>query len=163
MTAAASDTSPATRAGRRNEDLVVAIAVDVLTANGWLEEEPDERLLIALHRLYHAHPSCQTAVFFTGELLHDLLAGRSGGYLAAAYAADCQEAWGRAVPTWICDCGTTYKVLPGGRLGRADDQFFEITADGLIVGLVGTLRGSESRTTAAARTALVSSTGRRSG
>ena len=35
-----------------NEDLVVTIAVDVLAAKGWLEEEPDDALIAALHRLY---------------------------------------------------------------------------------------------------------------
>ena len=50
-----------------NEDLVVAIAVNVLAAKGWLEEEPDDALIAALHRLYRANSICQVEVRYTGE------------------------------------------------------------------------------------------------
>ncbi len=124
-----------------NEDLVVAIAVDVLAAKGWLEEEPDDALIAALHRLYRANQVCQVEVRYSGEPLHDMLASRPGEHLADFYQQECQEAWERTVPAWTCDCGQTYKVLPGGLPGRPDDRFYRLVADGVLGALVGSTRG----------------------
>ena len=60
--------------GKEYLDLVAGIAVNVLAAKGWLEDEPDDELADALHRLYHANPVCQVKVEYSGELLHDMLA-----------------------------------------------------------------------------------------
>jgi hypothetical protein len=124
-----------------DEELVVALAVDVLAAKGWLEDDPDPELLGDLHRLYRANPVCQLQVRYTGELLHDMLASRPGEYLAAAFESERQEAWERTVASWTCDCGQTFKVLPGGNRRRPDDRFYRIVADGLLGELVGTVRG----------------------
>jgi hypothetical protein len=35
-----------------NEELVLAIAVDVLAGKDWFDDEPDDELLAALRRLY---------------------------------------------------------------------------------------------------------------
>jgi hypothetical protein len=124
-----------------NEDLVVTIAVDVLAAKGWFEEEPDDALIVALHRLYRANQVCQVEVRYTSEPLHDMLASRPGEHLADFYQNECQEAWERTVATWTCDCGQTYKVLPGGLPGRPDDRFYRLGVDGVLGALVGTTRG----------------------
>jgi hypothetical protein len=141
MTAAACDTSHSSTA-TSNEDLVVAIALDVLTAKGWLEDDPDPELLAALHRLYRTQPICQVEVRYTGELLHDMLAERPGVHLVGAFENERQEEWERTLPTWSCDCGHVFKVLPGGLPGKPDDRFYRLAADGLLGELVGTLRGT---------------------
>lgn len=73
--------------------------------------------------------------------LRDMLASRPGEHLAGFYENECQEAWERTVATWTCDCGQTYKVLPGGLPGRPDDRFYRIVEDGVLGALVGTTRG----------------------
>ncbi len=60
---------------------------------------------------------------------------------AAAVNENRQQAWERTVPTWSCDCGVTFKVLPGGNIGRPDDHFHRLLDDGLLGALVGTTRG----------------------
>jgi hypothetical protein len=125
-----------------NEEVVVAIALDVLAGKGWLAEEPDDELVAELRRLYGAHPVCQLPVEFTGEVLHDMLAARPGQYLAGFYEQERQEAWERTVPTWTCDCGQAFKVLPGGDVGRPNDCFYRIVEDGLLGQLAGTIRGT---------------------
>ncbi|MGO9973426.1 MAG: hypothetical protein ACLP01_11590 [Solirubrobacteraceae bacterium] len=122
-----------------NEEIVVAIALDVLAGKGFIADEPDDELVAALRRLYGAH---QLWVQFTGEVLHDTLAARAGEYLAGFYEQERQEAWERTVPTWVCDCGQASKVLPGGIPGRPDDRFYRIVEDGLLGQLVGTIRGT---------------------
>jgi hypothetical protein len=87
---------------------VVAIALDVLTAKGWLEDDPDPELLAALHRLYRTQPICQVEVRYTGELLHGMLGERPGVYLAGAFENERQEEWERTLPTWSCDCGQVF-------------------------------------------------------
>jgi hypothetical protein len=47
-----------------------------------------------------------------------MFAARPGEHLAAAFENERQEAWERTVPTWTCDCGSTFKVLPGIRALR---------------------------------------------
>jgi hypothetical protein len=131
-----------TAAQATNEELVLALAVDVLARKGWFEDEPDDELLAALRRLYGANPVCQLEVKFTGEVPHDMLAGRAGQHLAAVYEQERQEEWERTVPTWTCDCGSTFRVLPGGIPGRPDDRFHRIVQDGLLGQLVGTIRGT---------------------
>jgi hypothetical protein len=125
-----------------NEEIVVAIALDVLAGKGWFAEEPDDELVAELRRLYGAHPVCQLEVQFTGEVLHDMLAARPGEYLAGFYEQERQEAWERTVPTWTCDCGQAFKVLPDGTPGRPDDRFYRIVEDGLLGQLAGTIRGT---------------------
>ena len=73
--------------------------------------------------------------------LRDMLASRPGEHLAGFYENECEEAWERTVATWTCDCGQTYKVLPGGLPGRPDDRFYRIVEDGVLGALVGTTRG----------------------
>lgn len=125
-----------------NEDVVVASAADVLAAKGWFEEEPDHELLDSLHRLYQVNPNCQVNVRFNGEVLHGMPAARPGEQLAAAFENERQEAWERTAPTWTCDCGSTFKVLPGGLPGRPDGRFHRSFEDGLLGALVGTSRGT---------------------
>ncbi len=125
-----------------NEEMVVAIALDVLAGKGFIAEEPDDELVAALRRLYAAPPVCQLEVQFTGEVLHDMLAARPGQYLAGFYEQERQEAWERTVPTWTCDCGQAFKVLPGESPGRPDDSFYRIVENGLLGQLVGTSRGT---------------------
>ncbi|MGO9975786.1 MAG: hypothetical protein ACLP01_23880 [Solirubrobacteraceae bacterium] len=140
MTAAASDTSRS--AATSNEDLVVAIALDVLAAKGWLEDDPDPELLAALHRLYRTQPICRVEVRYTGELMQDMLAERPGVYLAGAFENERQEEWERTLPTWSCDCGQVFKVLAGGLPGKPDDRFYRVLDNGLLGELAGTLRGT---------------------
>ena len=155
MPAAASDTSRSGQAS--NEDLVVAIAVDVLAAKGWFEEEPDE----------HSSPRCtgsttptrsaRSRSSYTGELLRDMLAEppgrvprrRSRRSARRRGSAPCRPGRATAVQT--------FKVLPGGLPGRRDDRFYRIFEDGVLGELVGTTRGTGSATTRRAPTAAASS------
>ncbi|MGO9976678.1 MAG: hypothetical protein ACLP01_28505, partial [Solirubrobacteraceae bacterium] len=93
-----------------NEEIVVAITLDVLAGKGWFADEPDDELVAALRRLYGAHPVFQLEVQFTGGVLHDTLAARPGQYLAGFYEQERQEEWERTGPTWTCDCGSTFKA-----------------------------------------------------
>jgi hypothetical protein len=56
-----------------NQELVGAIAVDVLAGKGWCDDEPDCELIAALRCLFGASPVCQLEVEFNGEVLHDML------------------------------------------------------------------------------------------
>ncbi len=67
-------------------------------------------------------------VTFTGEILHDLLAGRPGEYLAAAYERECEERWERHAPRWDCPCGFT---LGAHNLYQCKPAFYTLTDDGL--------------------------------
>ena len=107
-----------------NEDLVVAIAVDVLAAKRWLEDAPDEELLADLRRLYHTNPVCQLEVRYTGELLHDMLASRPGEYLAAAYDR-------RRVGSWLL---LVAMCRPGRRTERHYPNFVRFMRAGSRVG-----------------------------
>jgi hypothetical protein len=116
-----------------NERLVIEIAISVLCGKGMIEEEkevePDEVLIADLARLYQENPLCQTEVTFTGEILHDLLAGRPGEYLAAAYERECEERWEREeAPRWNCPCGLTFGAY---NLYQRKPAFYTFTDDGL--------------------------------
>jgi hypothetical protein len=56
-----------------NQELVGAIAVDVLAGKGWCDDDPDCELIAALRWLFRASPVCQLEVEFNGEVLHDML------------------------------------------------------------------------------------------
>jgi hypothetical protein len=111
-----------------NENLVVRLALGVLTGKGWIEE-PDEDLIAALRRLYDANPICQHKVTFTGDLMHDMLAARPGEYLAATWENEQQDRWEReCAERWSCPCGETFGLYPFGIKRVA---FYTLTSDGL--------------------------------
>jgi len=120
-----------------NEDLVVASALDVLVAKGWLVDGADEQLVSELH---HIHQTNATVRFSDG-LPHDKLAACVGEHLAGTYERERQEEWERSLPAWSCDCGRAYKVVAGGLPSRPDDEFYALRGDGLPGELVGTSRG----------------------
>jgi hypothetical protein len=119
-----------------NEDIVIAICLDVMCGKGWLdsEVEPDDELIETLKRLYRENPTCQVAVKFTGEALHDMCAGRPGEYLAAAYECEGRERWEREeAPRWSCPCGCTFGVYDWG---GSKKNLYTLTDDGLFDQLV---------------------------
>jgi hypothetical protein len=121
---------PTPTAPNANEDLVVDVAVGVVLGKGWIEE-PDEELVAALRRLYRANPICQQPVEFTGELLHDMLAGRPGEYLAAAWEQEQQNRWEREqAERWSCPCGQTFGLYP---FTSERVAFYTLAADGLFL------------------------------
>lgn len=112
-----------------NERLVIEIAVRVMESKGWIEEDPDDELIETLRRLYQANPMCQFEVKFTGDLMHDLCAGRPGEYLAVAYERECQEHWERhEAERWSCPCGHTFGLYSWS---ERQVHFFTLTDDGL--------------------------------
>lgn len=115
---------------RTNEDIVIAIALDVMCGKGWIEdEEPDDELIETLKRLYHENPICQIEVKFTGDVMYDLCAGRPGEYLAAAYECEGRERWEREeAPRWSCPCGFTFGLYEW-YASRTD--LYTLTDDGL--------------------------------
>jgi hypothetical protein len=71
----------------------------------------------------------QQTVHFTGEVLHDMLAGRPGEYLAAAWETECQERWEREeAERWSCPCGFTFGLYPWSQEKVA---FYTLTGSGL--------------------------------
>jgi hypothetical protein len=95
-----------------NEQLVVEVALAVLEGKDWIEEASDE-LIDTLKRLYHANPHCQIEVKFTGDVLHDVLAGRPGEILVASFEQECDEHWEREqAERWSCPCGVTFGLYP---------------------------------------------------
>jgi hypothetical protein len=111
-----------------NEQVVVEVAIAVLEGKGWIEEPSDE-LIDKLKRLYHANPDCQTQVKYTGEILHDLLAGRPGEILAASFEQECEEHWEREdAERWSCPCGVVFGLYPFS--GRTV-HFYTLADDGL--------------------------------
>jgi hypothetical protein len=111
-----------------NEHLVIDIAVAVLCQRGRIEQ-PDDALIADLARLYQDNPLYQIKIKFTGEILHDMLAGRPGEYLAAAYEQECEERWEREeAPRWACPCGFTFGAY---NLHERSAAFYKPTDDGL--------------------------------
>lgn len=115
-------------AGEANERLVIELAICVLEGKGYVEE-PDDELIYALRRLYHANPICQVKVKFNGEVLHDLCAGRPGEYLAGAWEREREEHWERhEAQRWSCPCGVTFGLY---LFNSRDAHFYTLTTDGL--------------------------------
>lgn len=114
-----------------NEELVISIALNVMLGKGWLdpEVEPSDELLEVLKRLYNENPLCQIEVKFTGELMHDMCAGRPGEMLAAAYECEGQDHWERAeAPRWNCPCGFTFGLY---EWHGSKTDLYTLTDDGL--------------------------------
>jgi hypothetical protein len=118
-----------------NEELVVRLALGVLAGKGWIEE-PDDDLIATLRRLYSANVVCQQEVKFTGEVLHDMLAGRPGEYLAAAWEQEQQDRWEREyAERWDCPCGQTFGLYP---FTSRRVTFYTLAVDGLFHEAVST-------------------------
>ena len=114
-----------------NEELVISIALNVMCGKEWLdpEVEPSDELLATLKRLYNENPLCQIEVKLTGDVMHDMCAGRPGEMLAAAYECEGQEHWEREeAPCWSCPCGFTFG-LDEWRGSKTD--LYTLTDDGL--------------------------------
>lgn len=110
-----------------NERLVIEIALSMMEAKGWIDE-PDAGLIKDLRRLYGENNACQQTVLFTGDLLHDMLAGRPGEYLGYAWEREQEENWERhEAPRWSCPCGVTYGLLLWGK----EATFYTLTDDDL--------------------------------
>jgi hypothetical protein len=56
--------------------------------------------------------------------------------LADHWLARQQETYERSLPTWTCDCGTAYKLLP---VSGGEEQFFGTADNGLLGDLIGTI------------------------
>lgn len=114
-----------------NEEIVISLALNVMCGKGWLdpEVEPSDELMGILKRLYQETPECQIEVKFTGDLLHDMCAGRPGETLAAVYECEGQEHWEREeAPRWSCPCGFTFGAYEWNAT-KAD--LYTLTEDGL--------------------------------
>jgi hypothetical protein len=111
----------------KNEEIVIDLALAILQGKGWIEE-PDDELIETLGRLYRENAVCQIDVTFTGETLHDALAGRPGEYLFAAFEQECQDHWEREAERWSCPCGLTFGLYP---FSERNVHFFTLADDGL--------------------------------
>jgi ribosomal protein S27AE len=114
-----------------NEETVINIALNVMCGKGWLDHEiePPDELLKILKRLYRENPLCQIEVKFTGDVIHDMCAGRPGEMLAAAYECEGQEHWEREeAPRWSCPCGYLFGLY---EWHGSKTDFYTLTEDGL--------------------------------
>lgn len=121
-----------------NEDVVVDLAINVLTGRGSIDpEQVDDDLIATLRRLYRENEICQTKVVFTDDPWRNLLVARPGEYLAAAMHAEWRQDWERLQPVWTCACGSAFKVAenwpPRKHVHRIDDD--------MLGELVGTVDG----------------------
>ena len=121
-------TPPVNEPEDENKRLVIEIALSVMCGKGWIEE-PDDELIQTLKRLYHENPPCQVEVKFTGEAWNDMLAGRPGEYLAAAFEREGEERWEREeAQRWRCPCGFTFGLY---QWNERKVDFYTLTDDGL--------------------------------
>jgi hypothetical protein len=61
---------------------------------------------------------------------------RTPDEVADHYLERRQQEWERSVPTWTCDCGRLFKVLPGA----PGDSFYDARDDGQLGDLAGYVR-----------------------
>ncbi|MEV4116319.1 hypothetical protein [Nonomuraea sp. NPDC049695] len=107
-------------------------AANYLTMRGYLDPDGDEFpawVLAELAELYHAG-ACE---FCPGAL--------TGSTLADHFLTRKQEEYERSIPTWVCECGWTFKVLPDPR----GEAYFAARADGLLGDLIGYIRLDSTR------------------
>lgn len=122
-----------------NEERAIDLAIGVMEARDWLDgEHVSNELLATLRRLYRANPLCQIPVEFTGDAWLEAIALRPAQELVAALEAEWQDEWDeweRALPTWTCACGSTFKQSESQGhtvLHRIDSRLL-----GAVVGSVG--------------------------
>ncbi|GAA1614304.1 hypothetical protein GCM10009733_008130 [Nonomuraea maheshkhaliensis] len=116
-----------TPAGAAVED-----AANYLAMRGYLDPNGDEFpdwVLAELADLYQAG-TCESC---PGTL--------TGSTLADHFLSRKQEEYERSVPTWECNCGRKFKVLPEPR----GEAYFEARADGLMGDLIGYVRLDSQR------------------
>lgn len=110
-----------TAAERRNMDICVDVALDVMCSKGWIEETTDDEELEAdLRRIYReaqgvSKTLVQMPIVFKkreeqvdllnphGVLLYNMCQARPGEYLAHMWEYEQQQLYERSCPRFICD------------------------------------------------------------
>jgi hypothetical protein len=103
-------------------------AADYLCARGYIDPEDEfipDSVVADLTRLWLAG-SC-------GRYCPWRSIQARASVIADHWVAEKQEEYERSVPTWTCDCGATYKVLPD----FSAEAFWTLSHDGLLGEHVG--------------------------